>query len=293
MRRIRLPVAILIVWLFFFYNLERLNKHINFTTAAYIMVPAVVVIIVLVPSLIRVNLWVLLVTPILIFSVLEIGAATDVWGNAILLTLTEICAIAITAILARWVSIGVNEFEIAVINMTIGRGNERRTRQGEIYQEVQRARIHQRPLSLMALKADETSVNIAIDRIVREAQQAMVKQYALGGVSKTLVQELPDYNIVARRNDHLLVLLPEATPEQLPAIIEQLQNAVSRQVGISIKVGTASLPEDATTFESLLEKAVRDMEAQPTLARWPQRPTTSPVLDNASLRENPNGHDGR
>ncbi len=269
MQRIRLPVAMLIVWLFFFYNIERLSKHVNFSTMAYIMVPVVVAVIVLFPSLNRVNLWMLLIVPILVFLVLELGMGTDVWGADILLTLTEICSIAVTTLLARWVSLGVTEFENAVTNMTIGRGNERRTRQGEIYREVQRARVHHRPLSLIALKADETAVNIAIDRIVREAQQAMIKQYVLGGVSKTLVEELPDYNLVARRNDHLLVVLPEVAPEQLSGVVEQLRAAISRQVGVGLRVGTASLPEDATTFESLLAKAMKDMEAEQELVQWP------------------------
>jgi GGDEF domain-containing protein len=292
MQRIRLPVAMLISWLFFFYNIERLSKHVNITTAAYILVPAVVVIIVLIPYLIKVHLSVLLLVPIVIFLLLETWMGGDkVWGAALPVTLMEISTIAVTAILARWVSIGVNEFEGAVKNITIGHGGERRTRQGEIYREVQRARAFQRPLTLVAVKADEASIKVALDRMVQEVQQAMIQQYVLARVSKTLIDELDDYNIVAKRQDHFLILFPEATPEKLSEVLERLRKAVQEQVGVTLHIGLASLPDDAATLEALVERAVADMQAHATSAS-PQRVLLKLTLDNLSLQESPHGSGG-
>jgi hypothetical protein len=57
-------------------------------------------------------------------------------------------------------------------------------------------------------------------------------------------------------------LLPEVTPGKLADLIEQLHKAVSEQVGVTLQIGTASFPEDAVTFESLVEKAIGEMGAE-------------------------------
>jgi hypothetical protein len=57
-------------------------------------------------------------------------------------------------------------------------------------------------------------------------------------------------------------LLPEVTRDKLPDLIGRLRKAVAEQVGVTPKIGMASLPEDAITFESLVEKAVGQMDAR-------------------------------
>jgi len=266
MRRLRFLVAILIIWLFLFYNIERLSEPIDINRVAYTLVPIMAVLVILVPRLRKVPLGVLVVGPIPIFLVLKAGVGSRVWGKAIPLTVTEICVIALTTILARWVGNGLSEFESAIAHITIGKVGRLpepfSTGQGEMYREVRRARHHQRPLTLMAIGVEEESVKVALDRMVQEVQRAMMKQYVLSGVSKTLCNELADYDIIAQRNDHFLALLPEITPEKLTDLVERLRKTVSERVGITLQIGTASFPEDAVTFESLVEKAVWEMDAE-------------------------------
>jgi GGDEF domain-containing protein/membrane protein implicated in regulation of membrane protease activity len=270
----RFLVAALIVWLFLFYNIERLSDPINLSSVAYTFVPLMAVLTILAPRLRKVPLGVLLVIPIPIFLVFKAWVGRPIWGTAIPLTVTEICVIALTTILARWVSSGLSEFESAIAHITIGRVGKLpepfSTGQGEMYREVRRARHHQRPLMLMAIGVEEESVQVALDRMVQEVQRAMMKQYVLSGVSKILCDELADYNIIAQRNDHFLALLPEVTPAKLTDLIERLHKTVSERVGVTLQIGTASFPEDAMTFESLMEKAVREMDAEPEPGISPQ-----------------------
>jgi len=276
----RFLIAILVTWLFLFYNIERLSEPINITRVAYTLVPFMAVLIILIPRLRKVPLGVLLVGPIPIVLVLRAWLRYGVWGKYIPLTVTEICVIALTTILARWVGNGMSEFESAIANITIGQVGRLpepfSTGQGQMYREVRRARHHQRPLTLMAIGVEEESVRVALDRMVQEVQRAMMKQYMLSGVSRILCDELADYNIIAQRNDHFLALLPEVTPEKLTDLIERLRRAVSERVGVALQIGTASFPEDAVTFESLVEKAVREMDAQPEpeTSSQPQQLTT-------------------
>jgi len=279
-KRMRFLVAVLIMWLFLFYNVERLSEPINITRVAYTFVPFMAVLTILAHRLRKVPLWVLLVVPIPIVLVLRAWLGYGIWGTAIPLTVTEICVIVLTTILARRVSNGLSEFESAIVRITIGQVGKLpepfSMGQGEMYREVRRARHHQRPLALMAIGIEEESIQIALDRMVQEAQQAMMKQYVLSDVARTLCDELEDYNIIAQRNDHFLALLPEAAPEQLTDLANRLRKAVSEQVGVTLQVGIASFPEDAVTFESLVEKAVEEMDAEsePVASLW-RRPLTT------------------
>jgi GGDEF domain-containing protein len=274
MKRMRFLVAILIIWLFLFYNIERLSEPIDINRVAYTLVPIMAVLVILVPRLRKVPLAVLVIGPIPIFLVLKAGVGSRVWGKAIPLTVTEICVIALTTIVARWVGNGLSEFESAIANITIGQVGRLpepfSTGQGEMYREVRRARHHQRPLTLVAIGVEEESVQVALDRMVQEVQRAMMKQYMLSGVSKTLCNELEDYDIIAQRNDHFLALLPEITPEKLTDLVERLRKTVSERVGVTLQIGTASFPEDAVTFESLVEKAVWEMDAESEPENSPQ-----------------------
>jgi GGDEF domain-containing protein len=112
--------------------------------------------------------------------------------------------------------------------------------------------------------------------MVQEVQQAMMKQYVLSGVARRLCDELEEYNIIAKKNDHFLALLPEVTSDQLANLVGRLRQSVSEQVGVDLRIGTASFPEDALTFESLVEKAVEGMNGnlEPDSSLPPQRLAT-------------------
>ena len=268
MKRMRFLVSALIIWLFLFYNIERLSRPIDISSIAYTLVPIVAALTIVVSPLRRVPLWLILVLPIPIFLVFKAWLGHRVWGTALPLTVTEICAMALTTILARWVSNGLWEFESAIAHITIGQVGklpESFSTGREMYREVRRARHHQRPLTLLAVGVEEESIQIALDRMVQEVQRAMMKQYVLSGVAKTLCAELEDYNVIAQQNNHFLALLPEVTPEKLAGLIGRLRKAVSEQVGVNLQIGTASFPEDAVTFESLVEKAVEEMDEKPEL----------------------------
>ncbi len=276
MKRMRFLVAILVIWLFFFYNIERLSRPVNFTIAAYVLVPAMAVIIVLVPRLHKVPLGVLLIAPVVTFLVLKVSLEEHVWGATLPLTVTEACAIALTVILARWVSIEVNEFERAVGHIVIGEANNLSnpfsTSQVEMYQELRRARRYHRPLALMSIGIKDESIKVALDRMVQEVQQAMMKRYVVSSVAKTLCDKLDDHDIIAHSNGNFLVLLPEVTPEELDRLTGDLCDEVSRQVGVVLQIGAASFPDDAVTFDSLIEKAVREMGQEQELEHlWQSR----------------------
>jgi GGDEF domain-containing protein len=267
----------LVIWLFLFYNIERLSKPIDIAGVAYSFVPVVAVLTLSIPRLRQIPLWMHLVVPIPIFLVLKAWLGFPVWGLAMPLTVTEICVIAITIILSRWVSNGMDEFENAIAHITIGQIDTQvepfSTGQAEMYREIRRARHYQRPLALLAVGVEEKSIQVVLDRMVQEVQQAMMKRYVLSDIAKTLCQKLEDYNVIAQTNSHFLILLPEVSSDQLAELAGRLHQAVSEQVGATLQIGTASFPDDAVTFESLVDRAVGEMNGKlrPDASLRPQR----------------------
>jgi GGDEF domain-containing protein len=266
MKRMRFLVATLVIWLFLFYNIERMSESIDITDVAYIFVPLMAVLTILVSRLRRIPLWGLLVMPIPVFLMLKAWWKPHVWNTSLPLTVTEICVIDMTITLAHLVSSGLSEFESAIAHITIGQVDTLpepfSTGQAEMYREMTRARHHERPLALVAVGIEKGSIQVALDRMVRETQQALMKQYVLSDVARRLCDELENYDVIARNNDHFLILLPELTSEQLSKMVERLTAVVSEQVGVTLRIGTASFPEDAVTFEGLVEKAIGEMDGK-------------------------------
>jgi GGDEF domain-containing protein len=264
MKRLRFFVTVLITWLFIFFNVERFSRSINFTDVAYFFVPTSAIITILVTRSRKVSLWAILGGAIPLFLILKYWLKSGDLGNSLPLTVTEVCFIAVTILLARWLSYGIGEFEHVIANITFAQTgasvNSFSVEQAEMYRELNRARSHQRPLSILSIGINKHSVQVALDQLVKEAQQAMMQEYAMSNVAQALCDKLEDYNIVARNHDHFIILLPEVRLEQLDELSYQLWSAVSEQAGIALRIGAASFPKDGTTFERLVDRAVERME---------------------------------
>ncbi len=263
MRQLRVYVVTLILWLLLFFSVERITAPVNISHVGYVFTPLLGVLIILLPGMRKAPLWVVLALPVPIFLLLKAWAGYEVLGASLPLTVTEVVSILLTTYLARHISNRLRDFEDAVTNITIGEDSEQpdtfETGQAEMYREVRRARHHHRPLSMIAIGIDEDMNTVALDKMVQEAQQAMIKQYLRSGVARLITNELPDYDIITQEDDHFLVLLPESTEEEAEKIGEKLRELSSRQIGVSIQTGSASFPSDAVTFESLVDRAKREM----------------------------------
>jgi hypothetical protein len=265
MKRIRLRVIILVGWLLVLFSADQRLEPIRISEVTYAFMLAIVILTLVVPRLARIPLWVILTAMVPVFLVFEAWIGPLVGGSTILLTIAEIFFLSITTILARSVSQAIHEFEEAVEHITFGRRDKMPESaslgQGAIYREIRRARNHQRPLTMMAIAVDEKSIKMALDRMIQEAQLAMMVQYALSSVSKTLCDKLADCDVVVQNNNHFLVVLPETTAGDVPGLIRRLRQQVFDQVGVDLKIGTSALPQDGFTFEGLLERATQEMMA--------------------------------
>jgi hypothetical protein len=259
----RLSVALLVVWLLFFYGIEWLTPEVKFALAADLMVPLAALVFVLVPRLQAISLAGMLALLLGLLLVLKWATGSPIGGQALPMTLSETCFLFVAMLLARWVSRDIIRLEQAVVSLSVGRYGERRDRKAEIYREVRRARLHQRPMALLTLRQAPGTSERVPDRIQREATLALAHHYLSAAISRAVCGVFEDDQIVAKQNDHYLIVLPETTPEAVPEAVRRLRQAVQEQIGINLQVGAATLPGDATTLEGLLDIATQAMLAAP------------------------------
>jgi len=254
--------------LIFFFNIERIVSPFNVRSYTYVFVAVVAAITLILPRLQRIPFLILLALPIPVFlgykAFMEKGDWHDnlLAGSMLPFTVTQLSAIILTGLLARQIQLGLQEFEGVIAAITFGHIGKLpkpfSEGQDAMYKEVKRARRYQRPLTVIALKIDDESIQIALPQIIENVQRAMMKEYILASVARTLDENMHDFDTIALRDNHFILMLPELPAEETPLITQRLEKLIKEKMNIRLQVGAASFPNDGVTFESLIELAVEN-----------------------------------
>lgn len=271
MRQLRYLTIALCGWFFLLYNIERLITPINIASFVYVFTAAISVVLLLSVRLCQLALpWLFAIILPLYFGLkwlfgIEIGSAN------LPLTITELSAITLTTILTRMIGLQLEEWRKIITSLTIGELRDEYqpfdTGQAQIYREIRRARRHQRATSLLAITAIDTSnesvgkrlQETPLYRFVEEVRQETLEKYVSARLAELLVAELGDLAIVTKRDDHFVTLLPETDRANVQEITRKLQLAAKEKLGLQLKIGVSTFPDEAVTFESMLENAETEM----------------------------------
>lgn len=284
MTQLRYLFAFATVWFFGLYNIERLAAPINIASFVYVFVAASALLIILLPRLQKLPRHWLAALVLVIFLGLKLQLGYGIIGQQLPLTVTEICAIGVTIFLALQIGQRLEELRAVVTNLTIGQAGAGtqpfEEGQGQIYREIRRARRHQRPATLLAISIAEDvtgasterfNQDVPLRRFINEIQQELVDKYTQTRVAELLIDQFEDSAVITKRDDHFVTLLPETNHEEAAEIINQLQNTLTEKMGLQLKVGVSTFPDEAVTFENLLERA----EAKMTGANINTAPVTN------------------
>lgn len=264
MRNLRYWLAALCIWLAILYNLERWNEPINIASFFYVYVLIIVVAILITswPQKQR-RRWLFLAC-LLPYLLLKIYFGYPLGNQFLPITITEIAALFVTIVLTCNVATYASVLQEAVIELTTNhlyRGTYSfDVGQGEIYREIRRARRYERPATLLAISPTISSQKLSHNRFSKEMQEELVKRYVGGQIVRMLKEELPDCDVIAQRNDHLIVLLPEIDRQTSDDVVNCLRIAARENLGLEFAIGVSSFPDQAVTFESLLEQAESGMK---------------------------------
>lgn len=286
MNGLRFWTTILIIWLIFVFNIERINSPINIRSYTYIFIALAAVLALAWHKTSRLSYLALIFIPAPSFLLFKLIWRDDpVFGQALPLTITQVSGIVLTGLIARQISYGLRDVKQIVNNVTtayIGKLPQSFSEaQGIIYKELRRARRHHRPLSVITLQVDPASVKVALPRMIKEIQQVMMNEYAMAGITRVLDSNVTDFGTIALRDNQFIVVLPEITDHEAPLIAQSLCNAVQEKMDVKLHIGTASFPTEAVTFEALIDLAsskANHLEYHEPAQTKPQQPQQHNVL---------------
>jgi len=265
MKKLRFWTTVLIIWLIFLFNIERINAPVNIQAYTYIFVAIIAVITLALRRVPWLSYWTLMLVTVMVFLLFKaFWSNHSLWGTALPLTVTQASAMVLTGLIARQINAGLREFEEVITGITFSQVGQRpkplAEAQSAIYREVRRARRYQRPLTVIALKIDDQSIQLALPKMVKAAQQAMMKEYVLANVARILNDNVDDFGTITLRDNHFILVLPEKTASEASLIAQGLKKTIQEQVDIKLQTGLANFPNEAITFEALIEQAVKNVD---------------------------------
>jgi GGDEF domain-containing protein len=291
MRYLRRSIIALIIHLAVFFNIERLDigeeNLVNIHSFVYVLSLIAVLAVILLPFFRKRPVWVSFASWGVVYGVILLAFFSN-WalvGLNLYLSITELVLLLIAVWLAHQVSLDLQDFEQAVINMTLPQVSRQVRRlndsSDEIQTEMVRSRRHRRPLSVLVIKPDPNSINTAIHRTIQEVQQAMMTRYVVTSLTRVVsdVMRRTDTIFEQPNANQFIVLSPETSATNSSAFVERIKAAASEKLGVDVICGVASFPDNALTFDELVREAEAHATQQQSrsLQTKAQTETRSPV----------------
>jgi hypothetical protein len=263
MQRLRFWFAGFFLWFFVLYNIERYHEPINLASFTYVLVAGIGAVLIAFPRLGRIGLPWLMLAPLPLFFALKMWLRYPILGSNLPITVTELCTIEVTLMLAWHIGRSLATFREAVADVMTAHlpkhAQSFETGQGEIYREIRRARHYDRPLSVLAVTPSQAAVDRSLNRFIEEVQRETIDRYVNARIAHLLAEDLRASDIIAQRDGHFITVLPETDQQQALELVEKLTAAAREKLGLDLQVGLATFPEQEVTFNGLVERAERTM----------------------------------
>jgi predicted signal transduction protein with EAL and GGDEF domain len=266
MKQSRFWLVSTFLWLFFLYNVERLGEPINIASFVYIYTILCAVLVVLIPSVHTRPFYLSTLVAMPAYFGLKVLLNYEILGQNLPITVTEIAFIGITIFLTSKIGRDLDALNQIISDLTIAplhKGTHSfESGQAQIYREIRRARHYHRPAALLSISVSDESIDSSLDRFVQEAQEKIAREYISARLADFLTQALQDTDVITKRNEHFITLLPEAGRENIAEVVRRLQLEAKDKLGLNLRIGSSTFPDEAVTFERMLERAEAEMYHQ-------------------------------
>jgi GGDEF domain-containing protein len=251
--------------LFCLYNVERLHSPINIASFTYPFVAMVAAATVLIPRLAHARAEMIFAVAASVFLGVKYWLGYRMVGTALPLTLSELVAIGATLALARAITMslwGVEQAVAAAMVEHLGIGPVPFSAgQEQIYREIRRARQFRRPFSLLAIGTDGPAAGPQFSALLERIQRENIGRYLAAQLAHLVAVETKGCDIVTRRNGHFVVALPEASSSDAERIVKRIAQVAGERLGVRLRVGYSTFPDQEVTFDRLLARAEGAMRA--------------------------------
>ena len=274
MTSLRKSLLLLILFLAFAYNLERLDfgqeNVIDIQSFVYILLLVAVVSMIGITITRRFSVYTILAFWGAIYFALRLLVFKDrplVGGLDTFLTMTELFLI-IVAIVATYELLKfLREMETVIEKVTFPSANQRIPKISEAAEDIKtefiRSRRYNRPLSLIIIQPTSDSFRMRLQRTVQEIQRTMLNRYLSTSLAILINNEARRTDLVLEHDQdgRFIVICPETTRDGIGALITRIKETATQSLDLSLKIGAANFPDDALTFEEMLQQAELQMES--------------------------------
>lgn len=128
--------------------------------------------------------------------------------------------------------------------------------------EMTRSRRHHRPLSVILFKPEQLSSKEkqASYQLMRDD---LMRHFVAARIGQIMTNELRQTDLILRDPDgYFIILCAETSRENSILLAERIQTAVTANMGASANWSIASFPEEALTFDELLNQAKVSMSSK-------------------------------
>lgn len=275
MRRMRNSILSLLIYVIVLFNIERLDvgekqNVVNLETAFYVLTMLAVLAILFVKQLSKLQRSVLLGVWITTYFVVKFILTTQhplFGGIYTYLTITELCLFVLAVLLAHNVALQIEDFEQAVENFTfadIHKVKQIQEANTEIQDEIYRSRRFHRPLSIVILEHAVKKDLVHYNKLVQDAQRAVVERYASVMLSRELIAQLRRTDILlgTEKRSRLVIFSPDTGVNEAETLVNRLR-ALADTEDISVNFGAATFPDHALTFDDLMNRAEENLSHKP------------------------------
>jgi GGDEF domain-containing protein len=121
--------------------------------------------------------------------------------------------------------------------------------------ELTRSRRYHRPLSIAVIAAEASEENVTKE-IGKSIQHDLLTQFSSARVGQIIDERVRQTDLVLR--DHkgrFIVLCPETDFTNVSRLAERIADAIREKTALHVRWGVAAFPDEALTFDDLLQKA--------------------------------------
>jgi len=268
MKSLRFWLVSLLIFIGFVLNVERIDVGettdvVNLASFVYVLSGVVVVSIILLPRSWNFSVFSLAVFWALVY--LSIKFLTEpgslIGGINTYLTIVEFGIIIVFVILTRKVTDNLQILEETIANITMADVSSRVKNLDEaaddVSKEFTRSRRYKRNVGVVVIKLEPETTQAEIGMLSEDILKLVMSRFSMSNLIRLLDKEIrrPDLILEQYNENRIVLILPEADTEAVHAVSNNIQKMVATRIGYKISVGTAVFPDNAITFDDLLEFA--------------------------------------
>ncbi|RME08264.1 MAG: hypothetical protein D6803_01665 [Anaerolineae bacterium] len=182
-------------------------------------------------------------------------------GTYTYLTVTEMAMLGLLTVACWRLSRDLGEVRETIANVTLEDVSDRvktmEEAEREIAREITRSRRYNSPLSVLVLRVNPGEKKLFLRRSAEELFEGLLERYAANKLMRVLDRELRRTDLVIDRSkqNEIVLVLPETGGESTATLTERIRHLVKENLGFEVETGYASFPDEALTFEELVDQA--------------------------------------